>query len=85
MFLTCFSPFSEVGNDSETYNDEVSDEDDEDDAGENQQNNDLPSNEGVILFQIPILQQPAEDTTIIQVVGSSQGCKWQLPGQAVQL
>ena len=66
MFLTCFSPFSEVGNDSETYNDEVSDEDDEDDAGENQQNNDLPSNEGVIPFQIPILQQqPAEDTTII--------------------
>ena len=80
MFLTCFSPFSEVGNDSETYDDEVSDEDDEDDAGENQQNNDLPSNEGVIPFQIPVLQQPAEDTTII--VESSRGRKRQLPGQA---
>ena len=64
MFLTFFSPFSEVGNDSETYGDKVSDEDDEDDAGENQQNNDLPLNEGVISSQIPV-QQRAEDTAVI--------------------
>ena len=79
MFLTFFSPFSEVGNDSETYGDKVSDEDDEDDAGENQQNNDLPLNEGVISSQIPV-QQRAEDAAVI--VESSRGRKRELPGQA---
>ena len=79
MLLTWFSPFSEVNNDSETYDDDVSDNDDEDEAGENQQNNDLPSNERVISSQIPV-QQPAEDRTII--VESSRGHKRQLPGKA---
>ena len=78
IFLTLFSPFSEVNNDSETYDDDASDDDDEDDAGEDQQNNDLPSNERVISSQIP--EHPAEDTTII--VESSRGRKRQLPGEA---